>query len=1000
MPGSTIGIGNTITSIDPKNGAFGNSVFVGSEPNRLALANDDRSLYVSVDGAYAVRKFDTQTQTALAQFDVGYTASDGPFSAKEIAVSPDNPDTIAVVRQQSNFSNRGLAIYTSGVQLPNVVSDQSVIAFSNNGSTLYGSGGGNLRTLTVDGTGATVSNSTTFSSFFSEMKYENGTIITSSGHLIDAATRTLLGTFPNASSSAFVPDTANGRSYYVLRDPANSNNVILKAFSHATFTSLGSLTITNVPGTVTSLVKWGTNGLAFRTTDRKLIIVQTSLRPTANPMPTPSVTPTPTPAPTPHSVSIKTYDLRVNDLVYSRTHGSLYVSVPSVAGLPNGNSVAKLNTTTGQIESPVFVGSEPTRLAISDDQNTLFAALEGSNSVRKIDLAAGQAGPGFYAGTGSVYDMDVLPGSTETVAISKYQSPTVIYDNGVARPNSISTDLWIEFSSPTELYAISDLVTRLSVTPNGLTQVSSYRAGMFGDIEADSGFLYSSNGRVFDTATQKLSGRFIGTGYDNALTVERDKNRAYAITIESSNCNIRAYELDTYRLAASIAIPCIQSLERKLVRWGTNGLAFRANNRVYLVQSSLVGSGPVPTPTPTPTGTPTPNPTPAYVPTFVRTVDVPANDLVYNAATNSIVASVPSTGGTIGNTLSHIDPLTGAVTASVPIGTGPNKLAASDDGQTLYTTLDGPGAVRRYNIQTQTPGAQFTLPAGFTQPYEMDVMPGSPSTVALAAHTNGVGVFDNGVKRPGGSVSGLAYSINSIDFSSNPNIFYGYDNYSSGHELIKFTAVESGIAGVRLADGLISGSGHIKFHNGLLYSSGGAIADPVTERVLGRFQGGGSTFTIDPATNRIFFLSGSQLAAYDLATFVPIGSITVPSAGANPTSLTRWGTNGLAFRTASTSPSSPSRIYLVQSDLVSAGPMPTGVRFTTDDQWSSEFDTSIAVHVTRSGRCVRNIDPELFDDEHNRDSRRRFHGPEWHHHVWPRRDGEEHIAANDERHDL
>ncbi len=950
VPGSTIGIGNTVTAVSPRTGEIANSVFVGSEPNKLALATDNRSLYVALDGAFAVRRFDTQTQTALPQFDVGYDPADGPFYAKEIAVSPDNPDTVAVVRQQFNFI-RSLAIYNNGVQLPNVVNELSVIAFSNTGSTLYGSTGSNLQTITANSGGATVVNTTPLFGGFSEMEHENGTIITSSGHVIDAATRTLLGTFPNASSSAFVPDTAVGRSYYILRDPLNNNNVILKAFSNTTFTSMGSLTISNVPGSVTSLVKWGTNGLAFRTSNGKLIIVQTSLRPTANPMPTPSVTPTPTPAPTPHALSIRTYDLTINDFVYSRTQNSLYVSVPSTAGVPNGNSVAKLNTTTGQIQSPVFVGSEPTRLAVSDDQNTLYAALEGSNSVRKVDLVTGQAGLTFPAGaaaTGSVYDMDVLPGSPNAVAVSKYPSGTTIYDSGVPRPDRVAANLYIEFSGPTELYSVSDQVNRIGVTGSGLTQLSTYRARMFGEVEADSGFLYSSNGRVFDTATQKLSGSLFGTGFDNALTVEREKNRAYAITIESSNCNIRAYELDTYRLAGSISIPCIQSLQRRLLRWGTNGLAFRANNRVYLVQSSLVGSGPVPTPTPT--GTPTPTPTPVYIPTFVRTVDVPTNDLVYNQATNSIVASIPNSGGaTLGNTLTHIDPLTGAVTASVPVGTDPNKLAASDDGQTLYTTLDGPGAVRRYNIQTQTPGEQFALPVGFTQPYDIDVMPGSPSTVAIAGFTNGAGVFDNGIKRPGGSVSGLAYSINTIAFSSDPNIFYGYDNYSSGHDLIKFTAAES-VTGVRLPSGLIGGSVHIKYHNGLLYSSGGTVADPVTERLLGRFQGGGSSFTIDAATNRIFFVSGDQITAYDLATYVPIGSITIPLAGANPTSLTRWGTNGLAFRTASTSQDNPSRIFLVQSNLVAvAGPMPTGFRFASGNQSYGELETSMNVQVTRSG---------------------------------------------------
>lgn len=950
VPGSVIGIGNTVTAVDPKTGAIGSSVFVGSEPNKLALAGDNHSLYASLDGGFAVGKFDTQTQTALAQFDVGYGPGFAPFSAKEIAVSPDNPDIVAVVRQQYN-ADPGLAIYNSGVQLPNVVTGAAYIAFSNNGSTMYSLGG--FRTLAVDGGGVTVANSALPFAGHGDLRFENGTVITGSGEVIDAATRTLLGTFPNTFSSAFVPDTANGRSYYVLRDPSNSNNVILKAFSNTTFTSIGSLTIANVPETVTSLVKWGTNGLAFRTANGKLIIVQTSLRPTANPMPTPSVTPTPTPTPTPHSVFVRQYDLQTNDMVYSRSQGSIYVSVPSAAGAPNGNSIAKLNTTTGQVESPVFVGSEPNRLAISDDQNTLYVALDGSDSARKIDLPFGQLGQPFQtkvAESGGVYDMEVMPGSPDTVAVSRYvaySGSVTVYDGGVPRANRASAGLYLGFASPTDLYAVDNQVRRLNVTASGVTQASSYTAGMYGEIEADGGRLYSSNGRVFDTATQRLAGIFPGAGYDNAIAVDKEKNRVFAISAGSGNCSIRAYELDTFRLSGSVAIPCVQSTGRRLLRWGTNGLAFKSDNRLYLVQTSLVGDGPVPTPTPT--VSPTPTPTPKYVPTFIRAVDVPANDLVYDSGSNSIIASVPSSGGAaLGNTLTHIDPSTGAVTAAVAVGTDPNKLAASDDGRTLYTTLDGPNGVRRYDVPTRTPGAQFALPSGFARPRDMKVMPANPSTVALAGYTNGVGVFDNGVKRAGGG--GPAYSIDSIDFTSDPNVLYGFSNSTSGFDLIKYTASPSEVVGTLVAGALVSGYGvQIKYHNGLLYGSNGQVVDPVSKTRVGVFQGSGSSFTIDAARNRIFFLNSSQISVYDLTTFLPVGTIQIPYQSAFQSSLTRWGTNGLAYRTSPYS-QDPSRIYLVQSDLVSAGgPMPTAVQLAYPTQSEDENAESIFVPVQRSG---------------------------------------------------
>src|SRR5204862_7625926 len=118
----------------------------------------------------------------------------------------------------------------------------------------------------------------------------NGLLFSSLGQVINPVSNTLLGTFSNASSFAFVPDTANGRAYYLTSDPF-TGNVILKAFDINTFLLIGSLNLSGINGTPTSLLRWGPNGLAFRTTGNQLYIIQTSLIPSAEPIPTPTPTP-------------------------------------------------------------------------------------------------------------------------------------------------------------------------------------------------------------------------------------------------------------------------------------------------------------------------------------------------------------------------------------------------------------------------------------------------------------------------------------------------------------------------------------------------------------------------------------------------------------------------------------------------------------------------------------------------------------------------------------
>lgn len=80
--------GNSIVSIDPATGALGNPIWVGSEPNHLALSSDGTTLWVGLDGAGAVREVNLVTQTAGLQFGLGggNGVYNPPFTAASITV--------------------------------------------------------------------------------------------------------------------------------------------------------------------------------------------------------------------------------------------------------------------------------------------------------------------------------------------------------------------------------------------------------------------------------------------------------------------------------------------------------------------------------------------------------------------------------------------------------------------------------------------------------------------------------------------------------------------------------------------------------------------------------------------------------------------------------------------------------------------------------------------------------------------------------------------------
>ena len=173
-------MGNSIAKIDPVTGQVESFVFVGSEPGKLALSDDGHTLYVTLEGAAAVRKFDITTQTAGQQFALGDSTSNGPFFVNDLAVAPGQPNVVAVARKnvtsQPNFE--GVAIYENGVRRPVTTpghTGSDFIAFSAASSTLFGSsaGGGGIETMSVTPAGVSVV-STVSASGGGDFKFNNG----------------------------------------------------------------------------------------------------------------------------------------------------------------------------------------------------------------------------------------------------------------------------------------------------------------------------------------------------------------------------------------------------------------------------------------------------------------------------------------------------------------------------------------------------------------------------------------------------------------------------------------------------------------------------------------------------------------------------------------------------------------------------------------------------------------------------------------------------------
>jgi hypothetical protein len=960
-PSSAGAIGNTVTAINPVSGQTLYSIFVGSEPGRIAVASDGQTMYVVLDGASAIRKIDLASQTAGLEFFTGSEGSTTYYGVSDLAVAPGTPNRVAVARTYPGSSppGAGVAIFDDGVRLqqtgPGHSAGANFLAFASS-SSLYGGGYyEGLRTMTVSNSGV-VDSRTNTSFSVGRIKLHNGLIYTSGGQVIQPETRTLLGTFPGTAggvSGAFAIDEAAGRALYAVRDYSNNSTVSIKAYDLGTYTLLGSLVLPSVTSDPVAMVRYGGNGVALLTSDRRIHLIQTSLIPTNDPLPTPSATPTvsPTPSPTAYPAFTQPINLLAKDLVYNASIGRLVASVPSTAAL-NGNSICVIDPGEARIESTTFVGSDPNKLAVSSDGSVAWVGLDGSGTVRRFDLTTRTAGPQFSLSTpsnglGLAQDIAVLPGTVDTIAVSGGASGLGLFDNGVRRGPSVSASGVLEFRSQDELLVGGYLLTRYAVSSAGLSRISEAGGG-YGEFQlVDGNRVYYASGKVFDLAAGRPVGSFDVGNQSSWVAVDPNTRRAFFLSAGYSQSTIKAFDIDTFRPIGTIVLPALPFAPTNLVRWGADGLAWRDDGgQVYIMRSTLVNpNATVPAPTPAVSPTPVPSPTPPA--TFVRSLDIPAGDVVSSSFTNQLHIGVTGAAGpAIGNSIVGIDPITAQVTNAAFIGSEPGRLALSDDGKTLYARLNGAGdAVRRFNVETNTAGQQFIGPPSQS---DMRVMPGSPQTIAFASGSGGVSVWDNGVKR-GNSSNGSVYGIYSIDFMDASTIY----GYSSSSELVKFLVTPSGINPANIANNIIPGyQAQVTASDGLLYFSSGRVFDPALGRLTGTFSQANGVAAVDQPANRIYFYENGRLSAYDLSTFLKVGSVTIPILEYTATRMVRWGRNGLAIRTVGDySNPNAGRIYLVQSALVAPSePVPTGIQFNSASYSAYDgYSSPVRVTVARTG---------------------------------------------------
>ena len=314
-------------------------------------------------------------------------------------------------------------------------------------------------------------------------------------------------------------------------------------------------------------------------------------------------------------------------------------------------------------------------------------------------------------------------------------------------------------------------------------------------------------------------------------------------------------------------------------------------------------------------------------PATTTTLDLPANDVVWDPYAQRIYASLPSSYGTNGNSIAVINPANGKITGYYFAGSEPNQLALSSDSKYLYVGLNGNGSVQRFILPGFTPDIDISLGVsyyGVNTAAQIAVSPSDDHTfaVTIAGYNSGLYFYKDSAQLPNFITYPTISRIVFVDSST----LYGY----SSSNLSQVAVTSSGGTVTQQWSNYLQGS-TINYAAGLIYGNDGKVFNPSTGLLAGIYDLSGSgccsytSIVPDSPINRLFavgvtpFFNSLGITSYNLSAFTPVAVTNLSQLSAYAeVSLTPWGNSGLAFltQTSSCCQNGNSQLILVKSSAM------------------------------------------------------------------------------------
>lgn len=492
-------LGNHLVEVDLASGAIGRSVWVGSIPRQVVVADDGSRAYVALAGVSRVIEVNLTTfeiERIIELDEVG--TSD---SARFMAVQPGAANVLAVQRGE-------IAIYEDGTKRPGTVDAThpdsfGLLTWGESPTTLFYYDASNISDdyfrLSVSDSGlALVDSAQALGGNTSSIVLAGGYLHASTGAVIDPATLTKIAAYERSGRLAI--DAATNTTYFLSGTSLSSNDAI--TYAHEWDLPVPNITPRQIVVAGEYLVAAGNDGLLVMGGDVSLD----------------EFSPPPAPEIVQQGWDRRELDYRAVDIAASPDEQHVFALRSSTAG-EFADSLVEIDLRSGKVTRSVHVGNEPRTLAVSDDGAHVLIGHGALNILTEVAVAD-------FRVTG-VINITPLRYATDIVAVPNDPTAFVVelsagtssylrvYRGGTALPSNASTFPAIESfafdGDASRLYSLGgDEIDRWAVVESGIESTGpSVRVSVIGPpLTAHNGLLYSASGTVIEAAHPRPIGHF------------------------------------------------------------------------------------------------------------------------------------------------------------------------------------------------------------------------------------------------------------------------------------------------------------------------------------------------------------------------------------------------------------------------------------------------------------------------------------------------------------